>query len=114
MIGPFDRSGPSACWSGVGRSNDPADRASVHAGVPPAVQPPGEAARVGDCARRAAVRVAPAAGAPAPPTGEPAIACLPTAAFQQAIDYVLRNDAQSAWRHGPTEGQPALREAIAD
>jgi DNA-binding transcriptional MocR family regulator len=46
--------------------------------------------------------------------GEPAIDCFPTAAFQAAIDHVLRTDAQSAWRHGPTEGQPALREAIAD
>ena len=46
--------------------------------------------------------------------GEPAIDCFPTAAFQHAIDQVLRRDAQAAWRHGPTEGQPALREAIAD
>src|ERR671922_2414392 len=46
--------------------------------------------------------------------GEPAIDCFPTAAFQQAIDQVLRRDARSAWRHGPTEGQPELREAIAD
>ncbi|HEX6972808.1 MAG TPA: PLP-dependent aminotransferase family protein [Vicinamibacterales bacterium] len=46
--------------------------------------------------------------------GEPAIDCFPTAAFQQAIDHVLRTDAQSAWRHGPTEGQPAFREAIAE
>lgn len=46
--------------------------------------------------------------------GEPAIDCFPTAQFQQAIDYTLRRDAAAAWRHGPTEGQPALREAIAD
>jgi len=46
--------------------------------------------------------------------GEPAIDCFPTAAFQQAIDHVLRTDALAVWRHGPTEGQPALREAIAD
>jgi DNA-binding transcriptional MocR family regulator len=46
--------------------------------------------------------------------GEPAIDCFPTAAFQRAIDEVLRRDARSAWRHGPTEGQPALRQAIAD
>src|SRR6187200_1337432 len=38
--------------------------------------------------------------------GEPAIDCFPTTAFQQAIDHVLRTDAASAWRHGPTEGQP--------
>jgi DNA-binding transcriptional MocR family regulator len=46
--------------------------------------------------------------------GEPAIDLFPTAAFQKAIDYVLTRDARSAWRHGPTEGQPVLRDAIAD
>jgi len=46
--------------------------------------------------------------------GEPAIDCFPTAIFQQAIDYTLKRDAHAAWRHGPTEGQPALREAIAE
>ena len=46
--------------------------------------------------------------------GEPAIDCFPTAAFQQAIDHVFKHNARAAWRHGPTEGQPALREAIAD
>ncbi|MEP6914080.1 MAG: PLP-dependent aminotransferase family protein [Acidobacteriota bacterium] len=46
--------------------------------------------------------------------GEPAIDRFPTAAFQQAIDHVLKRDARAAWGHGPTEGQPALREAIAE
>jgi len=46
--------------------------------------------------------------------GEPAIDCFPTAAFQQAIDQVLKRDARAVWRHGPTEGQPILREAIAE
>jgi 2-aminoadipate transaminase len=46
--------------------------------------------------------------------GEPAIDCFPTAIFQQAIDYTLKRDARAAWRHGPTEGQPALRDAIAE
>lgn len=46
--------------------------------------------------------------------GEPAIDCFPTAAFRKAIDRVLTRDAHAAWRHGPTEGQPALREAIAE
>jgi DNA-binding transcriptional regulator YhcF (GntR family) len=46
--------------------------------------------------------------------GEPAIDCFPTEAFQRAIDQVLKRDARAAWRHGPTEGQPILREAIAD
>jgi DNA-binding transcriptional MocR family regulator len=46
--------------------------------------------------------------------GEPAIDCFPTAVLQQAIDQVFKRDGQAAWRHGPTEGQPALREAIAE
>jgi DNA-binding transcriptional MocR family regulator len=46
--------------------------------------------------------------------GEPAIDCFPTASFQQAIDEVLKRDARAVWRHGPTEGQPILREAIAE
>src|SRR4051812_47342978 len=46
--------------------------------------------------------------------GEPAIDCFPTTVFQQAIDQVFRRDGSAVWRHGPTEGQPALREAIAD
>jgi DNA-binding transcriptional MocR family regulator len=46
--------------------------------------------------------------------GEPAIDCFPTAVVQQAIEQVFRRDGSAVWRHGPTEGQPALREAIAD
>jgi DNA-binding transcriptional MocR family regulator len=46
--------------------------------------------------------------------GEPAIDCFPTETFQRAIDHVLTRDAPSAWRHGPTEGQPVLRKAIAE
>jgi 2-aminoadipate transaminase len=46
--------------------------------------------------------------------GEPAIDCFPSALFQQAIDHVIKREGQAIWRHGPTEGQPALREAIAD
>jgi DNA-binding transcriptional MocR family regulator len=46
--------------------------------------------------------------------GEPAIDCFPTAAFQRAIDDVLKKDARAVWRHGPTEGQTGLREAIAE
>lgn len=46
--------------------------------------------------------------------GEPAIDCFPNVRFQRAVDYVLRRDPRSVWGHGPTEGQPALREAIAE
>jgi DNA-binding transcriptional MocR family regulator len=46
--------------------------------------------------------------------GEPAIDCFPTAAFRQALDQVLKRDGTAVWRHGPTEGQDMLREAVAD
>ena len=46
--------------------------------------------------------------------GEPAIDKFPNDAFLDAVAHVLRTDPTSAWRHGPTEGQPALRDAIAD
>jgi DNA-binding transcriptional MocR family regulator len=46
--------------------------------------------------------------------GEPAIDCFPLAAFRQAVDQVLKKDATAVWRHGPTEGQITLREAIAE
>lgn len=46
--------------------------------------------------------------------GEPAIDCFPTAEFQKAVSHVLERNATAAWRHGPTEGQMVLREAIAE
>jgi 2-aminoadipate transaminase len=46
--------------------------------------------------------------------GEPAIDRFPTAAFQKAIDHALRGDTRGVWGHGPADGQPALREAIAE
>jgi DNA-binding transcriptional MocR family regulator len=46
--------------------------------------------------------------------GEPAIDCFPVEAFQQAVDNVIKRERLAVWRHGPTEGQPALREAIAE
>ncbi|MEO5895192.1 MAG: PLP-dependent aminotransferase family protein [Vicinamibacterales bacterium] len=46
--------------------------------------------------------------------GEPAIDCFPTEAFQKATDQSIARDGLACWRHGPTEGQPALREAIAE
>jgi DNA-binding transcriptional MocR family regulator len=46
--------------------------------------------------------------------GEPAIDCFPTAVFQQAVEQVFKRNGGAAWRHGPTEGQPALREAIGE
>lgn len=46
--------------------------------------------------------------------GEPAIDCFPTAAFQRAIELAIRRQGLAVWRHGPTEGQPQLRDAIAE
>lgn len=46
--------------------------------------------------------------------GEPAIDCFPTAAFQHAIDHVLKKEGEAVWRHGPTEGQTVCRAAIAE
>ena len=46
--------------------------------------------------------------------GEPAIDRFPTAAFQKAMDYVLRGDTRAVWSHGPADGQPVLRDAIAE
>ena len=46
--------------------------------------------------------------------GEPAIDCFPTAAFQKAIEQSIRREGLAVWRHGPTEGQPQMREAVAE
>ncbi|HXT32556.1 MAG TPA: PLP-dependent aminotransferase family protein, partial [Vicinamibacterales bacterium] len=46
--------------------------------------------------------------------GEPALDKFPNEAFIEAVNHVLATDANAAWGHGPTEGQPALRNAIAD
>ena len=72
------------------------------------------ALRSSDSTLRDAIRHASDARLLSLAAGEPAIDCFPTAAFRAAIDRVLTRDAGAAWRHGPTEGQPALREAIAE
>jgi DNA-binding transcriptional MocR family regulator len=45
--------------------------------------------------------------------GVPALDCFPTDAFQRAMNDVLATHAATAWRHGPTEGLPAFRAALA-
>jgi len=45
--------------------------------------------------------------------GIPALEQFPVKAFRDSLDKVLVREAASLWGHGPTEGQPALREAIA-
>jgi 2-aminoadipate transaminase len=46
--------------------------------------------------------------------GVPALDCFPTAAFQRAMNHVLATHADTAWRHGPTEGLQRFRVALAD
>src|SRR6185437_7478704 len=46
--------------------------------------------------------------------GEPALDRFPNDAFLEAVQHLLATDPAAAWGHGPTEGQPALRTAIAD
>jgi DNA-binding transcriptional MocR family regulator len=45
--------------------------------------------------------------------GVPALDCFPTDAFQRAMNTVLGKHADAAWRHGPTEGVPRFRAALA-
>src|SRR3954471_1870987 len=46
--------------------------------------------------------------------GVPALDQFPTAAFQRAMNHVLTTAGDAAWRHGPTEGMPRFRAALAD
>src|SRR6266581_4128869 len=46
--------------------------------------------------------------------GEPALDAFPIEAFRRAMDGVLTKHASVAWRHGPTEGMPRFRAALAD
>jgi len=46
--------------------------------------------------------------------GTPALECFPTDAFHKAINHVLATQASAAWGHGPTEGMPRFRAALAE
>jgi DNA-binding transcriptional MocR family regulator len=46
--------------------------------------------------------------------GGPALDKFPNDAFMEAVNHALAADSGSVWGHGPTEGQPSLRSAIAD
>ena len=46
--------------------------------------------------------------------GEPALDKFPNEAYLEATRHALSNDPSGVWGHGPTEGQPALKNAIAD
>ncbi len=46
--------------------------------------------------------------------GEPALDVFPNDAFLEATRHALASQPSAVWGHGPTEGQPALKNAIAD
>src|SRR5262249_8344203 len=46
--------------------------------------------------------------------GVPALECFPAAAFHAAMNHVLARHAPAAWCHGPTEGMPRFRAALAE
>jgi DNA-binding transcriptional MocR family regulator len=46
--------------------------------------------------------------------GEPALDQFPNEAYLEAVRHALSSDPSAVWGHGPTEGQPALKNAIAD
>ncbi|HYT65349.1 MAG TPA: PLP-dependent aminotransferase family protein [Vicinamibacterales bacterium] len=46
--------------------------------------------------------------------GGPALDRFPNEAFLEAVNHALSTDSSAVWGHGPTEGQPALRTAIAE
>ena len=46
--------------------------------------------------------------------GEPALDVFPNDAFLEATRHALSTQSSAVWGHGPTEGQPALKNAIAD
>jgi len=45
--------------------------------------------------------------------GTPALEAFPVDAYRRLMDRALKRDVRLAWGHGPTEGLPVLREAIA-
>ena len=46
--------------------------------------------------------------------GGPALDRFPNEAFLEAINHAIAADSTAVWGHGPTEGQPSLRAAIAE
>ena len=46
--------------------------------------------------------------------GGPALEKFPNDAFMEAVNHALAADSTAVWGHGPTEGQPSLRAAIAE
>jgi DNA-binding transcriptional MocR family regulator len=66
-----------------------------------------------DSTVRDLVRAAADPGLTSLAAGVPALDCFPTDAFRRAMDHALTKHADAAWRHGPTEGLPRFRAALA-
>ncbi len=66
-----------------------------------------------DTTVRDLVRAAADPGLTSLAAGVPALDCFPAEAFQRAMNRVLSSQADAAWRHGPTEGLPRFRAALA-
>jgi DNA-binding transcriptional MocR family regulator len=45
--------------------------------------------------------------------GVPALDRFPVNAFKRSLEHVIRRDGAAVWGHGPTEGHPNLRQALA-
>jgi DNA-binding transcriptional MocR family regulator len=71
------------------------------------------ALRSSDSTLRDLVRAASTPGLIGLGAGVPAIDRFPIQAFREAVDHVLKREAHAVWKHGPAEGQPKLRDAIA-
>lgn len=71
------------------------------------------ALRSSDSTLRDLVRAASTPGLIGLGAGVPAIDRFPAAAFRDALDHALKREALAVWKHGPAEGQPRLRDAIA-
>ena len=104
-IGSWNRAGCFAVTSAGARSCAQRQSRAAHRSRG-AARSASAALRSSDSTLRDAIRHSSDARLLSLAAGEPAIDCFPTAAFQQAIDHVLKRDADAVWSHGPTEGRP--------
>jgi len=71
------------------------------------------AARSNDSAIRDLLRHTADPGIVSVAAGTPALEAFPVDAYRRSMDRALKRDVRLAWGHSPTEGLPAMREAIA-
>src|SRR5262245_16308327 len=72
------------------------------------------APRSSDSTLRHPARPSPDSRLPSLAAGGPALDCFPNDAFLDAMMHAMTTQPLEVWGHGPTEGQPALKNAIAD